>query len=58
LRHSYASYLLAKTQHAGLTSESMGHRDTNMLYRHYRDVIKEQGDIKVFWDIVPPQLNG
>ena len=32
---------------------SMGHRDTNMLYRHYRDVIKEQGDIKVFWDIVP-----
>jgi hypothetical protein len=49
---------LAKTQHAGLTSESMGHRDTNMLYRHYRDVIKEQGDIKVFWDIVPPQVNG
>jgi len=58
LRHSYASYHLAKTQHAGLTSESMGHRDTNMLYRHYRDVIKEQGDIKMFWDIVPPQVNG
>jgi integrase len=54
LRHSYASYHLAKTQHAGLTSESMGHRDTNMLYRHYRDVIKEQGDIDAFWKLNPP----
>jgi hypothetical protein len=32
----------------------MGHRDTNMLYRHYRDVIKEQGDIDAFWKLNPP----
>jgi hypothetical protein len=48
LRHSYASYHLAKNQHAGLTSESIGHRDTNMLYRHYRDLIKEQGILTHF----------
>jgi hypothetical protein len=41
LRHSYASSQ-AKTHHAGLTSKSMGHPDTNLLYRDYRDVIKEQ----------------
>ncbi len=51
--NSYGSYHLAKSQHAGLTSESMGHRDTNMLYRHYRDVIKEQSDIDAFWKLHP-----
>jgi len=56
LRHSYGSYHLAKFRHAGGTAENMGHRSTDMLYKHYRDVIKEQGDVEVFWELVPPQV--
>jgi integrase len=42
LRHGYASSHLSNTHHVGLTSEFMGHPDTTMLYRQYRDAIKEQ----------------
>ena len=55
LRHSYGSYHLAKFQHSGQTAEFMGHENPDMLYKHYRDVIKEQGDIDAFWDFVPSQ---
>jgi integrase len=54
LRHSYGSYHLAKFQHSGQTAEFMGHANPDMLYKHYRDVIKEQGDIDGFWKLVPP----
>ena len=54
LRHSYGSYHLAKFRHAGDTAENMGHRSTDMLYKHYRDVIKDQGDIDAFWKLIPP----
>ena len=53
LRHSYGSYHLAKFQHAGQTAEFMGHANPDMLYKHYRDVIKEQGDIDAFWELAP-----
>ena len=53
LRHSYGSYHLARFRHAGDTAENMGHRSTDMLYKHYRDVIKEQGDIDAFWKLIP-----
>ena len=53
LRHSYGSYHLAKFRHAGDTAENMGHRNTNMLYKHYRDVIKDQADIEAFWRLGP-----
>ena len=54
LRHSYGSYHLAKFRHAGNTAENMGHRNTDMLYKHYRDVIKDQGDVDAFWKLGPP----
>ena len=54
LRHSYGSYHLAKFQHAGQTAEFMGHANPDMLYKHYRDVIKEQSDIDAFWQLTPP----
>jgi serine/threonine protein kinase len=41
LRHSYGSSHLAKFRHAGNTAQNMGHRTTDMLYKHYRDVIKD-----------------
>jgi hypothetical protein len=31
----------------------MGHANPDMLYKHYRDVIKEQADIDAFWELVP-----
>jgi hypothetical protein len=34
----------------------MGHRDAKMLYKHYRDVIKEEADVEAFWEISPDQL--
>jgi integrase len=50
LRHSYGPFHLAKFRHAGSTAENMGHRSTNMLYNHYRDVIKDQADVDAFWN--------
>ena len=54
LRHSYGSFHLAKFRHSGNTAENMGHRNTDMLYKHYRDVIKDQGDVDAFWKLGPP----
>jgi hypothetical protein len=45
---------LAKFRHSGNTAENMGHRNTDMLYKHYRDVIKDQGDVDAFWKLGPP----
>ncbi len=58
LRHCFGSYHLAKWQSAGQTAELMGHRDAKMLYKHYRDVIKEVADIEGFWELHPNQLLG
>ena len=48
------SFHLAKFRHAEDTAENMGHRNTNMLYKHYRDVIKDQEDVDAFWKLGPP----
>ena len=56
LRHCFGSYHLAKWHSAGSTSELMGHRDTKMLYNHYRDVIKDVADVEAFWNLHPDQL--
>jgi len=58
LRHCFGSYHLAKWKSAGLTAELMGHRDAKMLYKYYRDVIKEEADIESFWTLRPDQLRG
>lgn len=56
LRHCFGSYHLAKWKSSGATAELMGHRDAKMLYKHYRDVIKEEADVEAFWEISPDQL--
>ena len=53
LRHSFGSYHLAKYSNAGLTAELMGHRSTQMLYAHYREVIKNQSDVNAYWQLSP-----
>ena len=35
-----------------VTAHELGHRDTNMLYRHYRELVT-QLDAREFWSIRP-----
>jgi integrase len=52
LRHSFASYHLAMHGSADRTATEMGHRGTDMLFRHYRELVSNK-DAKDFWAIVP-----
>lgn len=52
LRHSFASYHLARHGDAGKTALQMGHRSTDMLFRHYRELVPPQ-EAEKFWTIAP-----
>jgi site-specific recombinase XerD len=55
MRHSYASYHLALHQSADKTALEMGHRDTNMLFRHYRELVTKEAAIG-YWNIGPKKV--
>jgi len=50
LRHSYASYHLAKFQDAAALALQMGHTTTDMLFDHYREVVTPQ-EAEKYWAI-------
>jgi integrase len=52
MRHSYASYAYELTHDAALVASEMGHRGTDIFFRHYRGLV-HPGDGKKFFDIVP-----
>ncbi len=52
LRHSYASYHLAKFQDAAALALQMGHTTTAMLFAHYREVVTPE-TAEAFWNIKP-----
>ena len=52
MRHSYASYHLAQFESADKTALEMGHRDTQMLFRHYRELVTKE-DAECYWQIIP-----
>ena len=52
LRHSYASYHLAKFQDASALALQMGHTTTAMLFAHYREVVTPE-DAQSYWTISP-----
>jgi len=54
LRHSFASYHLAMYENAAQTSLQLGHRDTEVLFNHYRDLVTRE-DAQRFWKLVPRQ---
>lgn len=56
LRHSYASYHLARDEHAGATSFRMGHRDVNTTFQYYVDRIEEASDVDVYWSLTPEKI--
>ena len=50
MRHSYASYHLAQFESADKTALEMGHRDTQMLFRHYRELVTKE-EARRYWEI-------
>jgi len=52
MRHSYASYAYELTHDAALVASEMGHRGTDIFFRHYRGLV-HPGDGKKFFDILP-----
>ena len=53
LRHSYASYHLAKYEDAAELAHRLGHTNSRMLYDHYREVVSSE-DAERYWSIFPP----
>ena len=52
MRHCFASYHLAMFQNQNLTALQLGHRDTDLLYNHYRNLVKPP-DAERYWNIRP-----
>ena len=52
LRHSYASYHLAKNKSADELAHEMGHTSSQLLYQHYRELV-QPSEAKKFWAIRP-----
>jgi integrase len=52
MRHSFASYHLAMHQSAEKTALQMGHHSTDMLFRHYRELVRKS-DADLFWSLSP-----
>lgn len=52
LRHSYASYWLAKFQRADELALNLGHLDTKIIFSNYRAIVKAS-DAENYWAISP-----
>lgn len=52
LRHSFASYHLAHFKNAASTALELGHHDSRITFRHYRELVKPK-DAERYWDIRP-----
>ena len=52
MRHTFGSYHLAHFCSADKTALEMGHRDTNMLFRHCRQLVTREA-AEAFWAIRP-----
>lgn len=55
MRHSFASYHLAKHQNAPQTSLQMGHTSPHMLFNHYRNLVLA-ADAEWYWKITPAEV--
>lgn len=52
LRHSFASYHLAKHRDAAALALELGHTTTNLIFRHYRRLVRPV-DAERYWSIRP-----
>jgi integrase len=53
LRHSFASYNLAKHKDAAKTALELGHYNQDMLFRNYRELVRP-AEAEEYWKILPP----
>lgn len=56
LRHSFASYRLAKDNNAGELALQMGHTDTKIIFKHYRKLVTP-AEAEAFWSVMPDTEN-
>ncbi len=56
LRHSYASYHLARFQNANALALEMGHADTSMIFSHYRELVNPEKAAS-YWEITPKAVS-
>ncbi len=52
LRHSFASYHLARFSDAAALALELGHTNSNLVFQHYREVVKPK-DAERYWNIKP-----
>jgi integrase len=52
LRHSFASYHLAHFKNAAGTALELGHHDSRITFRHYRELVKPK-DAERYWNLRP-----
>jgi integrase len=53
LRHSFASYHLAKHQDAPRLALDMGHVSPHMIFSNYREIVTPE-EAERYWQIFPP----
>jgi len=53
MRHSYASYHLAKNENIERLLQNLGHRSPDMLWEHYHKAVLKK-DAERYWGIFPP----
>ena len=52
LRHSFASYHLARFQDAAALAHELGHTNATLIYQHYRQVVRPAQAAR-YWKITP-----
>jgi integrase len=52
LRHSFASYHLARFSDAAALALELGHTNSNLVFQHYRQLVKPKRAER-YWKIVP-----
>src|SRR5437667_3268782 len=52
LRHSFASYHLARFNDAALLALELGHTNSNLVFQHYRQLVRPK-QAERYWKIVP-----
>lgn len=56
LRHSFASYAYEASRDAAATAYELGHKGTQMLFRHYRGLVPSGAGAR-FFALLPPSLS-
>ena len=56
MRHSFASYHLAMHTSADKTALELGHRDSKMLFAHYRELVSFEA-ANAYWNITPSKAH-